>query len=261
MKMMRTASFLYVLYHCIAGIVNSFCTWQTLCNTTGQFRRIYQCFYYEGDSFMPKKRPNASETEKQPFPVRLRAAMSIKRETQVSLSKKVTMKRQTIGYYMNGQSQPNVDGLSELCKALQVSADYLIGISQKISVPSENQNIFGYFGDNAVSLVVEKAWGGTERADFISSLLSDPEDLDRLIAAIKARQKEKRENNIILDLDFVTSADEEKQIIDTATRALVERYFWKIIDKTAPGADTPGAGTGQKAVGPLPSQDNTDREV
>ena len=46
-----------------------------------------------------------------------------------------------------------------------------------------------------------------------------------------------------------------RSVIDQISKPGVE--LWK----TAPGADTPGADAGQKAEGPLPSQDNTDGEV
>lgn len=181
---------------------------------------------------MPKKRPNASETEGHTFPTRLRAAMDFKKENQTSLASKVNMKRQTIGFYMNGQSQPNADGLAAICRALQVSSDWLLGLSQEPEVTSEDRNIFSYFGENAVTLLIEKSWGESARADFMRRFLSAPEYLDKLIEAVKARQREERERNIAFDLpEFSLKAAEEEEMRNAATKILCERYFWKIVNK------------------------------
>lgn len=183
---------------------------------------------------MPKKRPIASETEELTFPVRLRAAMEFRGENQTSLAAKVNMKRQTIGYYMSGQSQPNTDGLAALSRSLGVSADWLLGTTEKTKTASEENDIYSYFGMNAAQLIVEKEWGESTRADFITLLLSDTSNLDKLISAIKARQHESKERKNMLDFDGLSlSKAEEASIIDVATKALVERYFWKIIDRAA----------------------------
>jgi len=188
---------------------------------------------------MPKKRPIASETEELTFPVRLRAAMEFRGENQTSLAAKVNMKRQTIGYYMSGQSQPNADGLAALSRALGVSADWLLGTTEISKTASEENDIYSYFGRNAIQLIVEKEWGESTRADFITLLLSDIDNLDRLILAIRARQHEAKERNSALDLDGLSlSKAEEAYMLDAATKALVDRFFWKIIDRAAEAGGT-----------------------
>lgn len=53
-------------------------------------------------------------------------------ENQTTLAEKVGMKRQTIGYYTKGQSQPRAEGLSAIARALHVSTEYLVGASDVI---------------------------------------------------------------------------------------------------------------------------------
>ena len=188
---------------------------------------------------MPKKRPRAIETEGLTFPVRLRAAMDFRGENQTSLAPKVNIKRQTIGYYMRGQSQPDVDNLAALSRALGVSADWLIGTSKKETPALEVNDIYSYFGANAVHLIVEKDLGESAKTDFINLLLSDESNLDKLILAIKARRREAKEKRIILDFEDISLSEaEEASIIDAATKAMAEKYFWKIIDRPSEEGDT-----------------------
>lgn len=50
-------------------------------------------------------------------------------KSQDDLAKELNIQRQTISNYMNGARTPNTYTLKQLCKALGVSADYLIGLT------------------------------------------------------------------------------------------------------------------------------------
>lgn len=49
--------------------------------------------------------------------------------TQEYLAKKIGKTKRTISSYENDASNPHIDDLILICKALSISADYLLGIS------------------------------------------------------------------------------------------------------------------------------------
>ena len=77
----------------------------------------------------------ASLTEGKVFARRLREVMEKRGENASTLSAKIkreqsfTLHRQSISQYMVGQSNPDTERLTAICKALDVSADYLLGLS------------------------------------------------------------------------------------------------------------------------------------
>ncbi len=82
---------------------------------------------------MPRKAVPAYETENDVFPKRLKEIMKERGENQTSLAKKiteqyVTIQRQTISLYMNGQSKPDTERLTAIAKVLNISADWLLGL-------------------------------------------------------------------------------------------------------------------------------------
>ena len=83
---------------------------------------------------MPRKKELPYQTEGDVFATRLREVMKKRRENQTSLAAKITeqscvIQRQSISQYMQGQSKPDTTRLAAICKALDVSADYLLGMS------------------------------------------------------------------------------------------------------------------------------------
>ena len=86
----------------------------------------------------------ASETENELFARRLREVMKERGLKAMTLSAKIekeqgiTIQRQSISQYMVGQNNPDTKRLSAICKALDVSADYLLGISD---VQNTNPNV------------------------------------------------------------------------------------------------------------------------
>ena len=84
---------------------------------------------------MPRKNDPAYKTENSVFATRLRKIMKERGENQTTLADKitsqyVTIQRQTISLYMSGQSRPDTERLTAIAKALNVSADWLLGISE-----------------------------------------------------------------------------------------------------------------------------------
>lgn len=79
----------------------------------------------------------ASLTEGKVFARRLREVMEKRGENASTLSAKIkreqsfTLQRQSISQYMVGQSNPDTERLTAICKALDVSADYLLGFTDQ----------------------------------------------------------------------------------------------------------------------------------
>lgn len=78
---------------------------------------------------MPRKRQQSYETENKLFPTRLREMMDVRGMIQSQLAKAVGIQRQTISNYALGQSAPDCEILPKIAAALNVSSDYLIGLS------------------------------------------------------------------------------------------------------------------------------------
>lgn len=72
------------------------------------------------------------------FAARLKAAMELRGKSQANLAKQANLSAQTISYYINGERLPNTDVLKKIAKALEVSADYLLGIAK---YPSADMDI------------------------------------------------------------------------------------------------------------------------
>ncbi len=62
------------------------------------------------------------------FSERLKEARKAERLTQGQLAEKINTTDDSIFSWEKGRSQPSIEYLCALCKALGVSADYLIGL-------------------------------------------------------------------------------------------------------------------------------------
>lgn len=179
---------------------------------------------------MSKNRPLASETESNPFAVRLRVAMEFSGETQTSLAEKIGIKRQTIGVYCSGQSQPNADTIARIAKALGISADWLLGLTEMVEKRDTSNDVFSFLSLEAVvALEIERNYGESSRAFFISQLLEHGDELDRLITALKSKK-----DGIEITVDAPDCSIPEYLEIrmrETAAKSLVEYYFWRLADK------------------------------
>lgn len=63
------------------------------------------------------------------LPTRIRAIMDKRKMKQKDLADQTGIARQSIGYYADGSNIPNAEVLAKIAKALDVSSDYLIGLS------------------------------------------------------------------------------------------------------------------------------------
>lgn len=106
---------------------------------------------------MPRKDDPAYKTENSIFATRLKEIMKERGENQTTLAAKITSKyatiqRQTISLYMNGQSKPDTERLTAIAKILDVSSDWLLGMSESKEPESEVRQICNYTGLSASSI-------------------------------------------------------------------------------------------------------------
>ncbi|QGM92132.1 helix-turn-helix domain-containing protein [Enterococcus faecalis] len=66
------------------------------------------------------------------FGEKLKAIRKSKRLTQLDLSKRLNVSKGTISAYEQGLSYPSIETLVEICKILDTSSDYLLGISDDL---------------------------------------------------------------------------------------------------------------------------------
>ena len=72
------------------------------------------------------------------FGVRLRDLRLEKHMTQQQLADKTGMAKGTISAYEQGKKYPSVEVLIKLCNTFQVSADYLLGLSDDLQLMKSN---------------------------------------------------------------------------------------------------------------------------
>lgn len=100
---------------------------------------------------MPRKATRAYETENSTFAHNLTEIMKEKGENQTTLAAKITsqyttIQRQTISLYMSGQSKPDTERLTAIAKVLNVSTDWLLGLSGEKTTNGELAQVCNYTG-------------------------------------------------------------------------------------------------------------------
>ena len=82
------------------------------------------------------------------FGLRLRALRLEKKMTQEQIGDKIGVGHATISGYEVGASFPTVEGLKKLCEYLDVSSDYLLGLSANKDIE------FSYLTDDQVIIIL-----------------------------------------------------------------------------------------------------------
>lgn len=67
------------------------------------------------------------------FGERLKATRKIKNMTQLELSKRLELSKATISAYEQVASYPSIETLVKICNILDVSADFLLGLSDNLT--------------------------------------------------------------------------------------------------------------------------------
>lgn len=66
---------------------------------------------------------------------RIKIALEMRNMKQKELAKRVGMTEVTISRYVTGDREPKADAIIAICNALCVSADWLLGMTQKEATP------------------------------------------------------------------------------------------------------------------------------
>ena len=82
-------------------------------------------------------RAKKDSTDPNPFASRLRELMEERGVTQGDIAAVTGRSRQTVSQYVNGISEPGYDNLVNIAVALNVSTDYLLGLSEIKSINPE----------------------------------------------------------------------------------------------------------------------------
>lgn len=90
---------------------------------------------------MARKTEPAYVTEKNPFSERLREIMKVTDTKQKTLADAIGKQPQTVSLYLNGQSFPDVLTLRKICLHFDVSADWLLGLTDIESSDVETKAI------------------------------------------------------------------------------------------------------------------------
>lgn len=70
---------------------------------------------------------------KQTFADRLRFVREMREMSQSDLGRKAGLDASAIAHFEAGRREPSFDSLRSLCKGAMVSADYLLGLSERVS--------------------------------------------------------------------------------------------------------------------------------
>ena len=62
------------------------------------------------------------------FGKRIKEERQLKGLTQLQLAEKLGTTQSTIGKYEREELQPNIDVITKICKVLEISSDYLLGL-------------------------------------------------------------------------------------------------------------------------------------
>ena len=120
------------------------------------------------------------------FPTRLRALMEQKGITYQELAEVTDVQRQAVGQWCLGRTVPDVLALGKIAEKYQVSADWLLGLSEITSPEMDLKAICQYTGLNEKSItylhfLTNPDIEGSGLLRQIDCLLKDDEFLDSLV--------------------------------------------------------------------------------
>lgn len=75
------------------------------------------------------------------FPIRLRQARKRKKLTQRQVAEKLGVSAPTVTRWERGHVEPDTEAIKKLSEILDVSVDYLMGVSDIPEKPNENKDI------------------------------------------------------------------------------------------------------------------------
>ena len=141
------------------------------------------------------------------FPSRLRGLLEETRTTQQEIKDVLKVNtRQAVTGYIDGTTQPTIDKIQALSKHFNVSADYLLGLSDNREIQGSNRESAEYTGltENAVDVLHgEKEMENTVYLKMLSAIISDQGFFDFLERCTLCTHKAKHLKERPEDADIV----------------------------------------------------------
>ena len=93
--------------------------------------------------------------------------------TQEEFAQEIGISRQTMGFYLRGERIPDSKTLLRICEECNVSADWLLGLSEAIRPDTELQAVCAYTGlsEDSVSLLHERLYPHKSIAAMLSRII------------------------------------------------------------------------------------------
>lgn len=163
---------------------------------------------------------------KSTFGKRLGEILREKGVSRVALKDSTGLSLQSISNYLNDKRKPDCEMVAEIATALNVSADYLLGLSE---VSTRNETIqginieTGLWGDSIALLMTEKRCGDYEISDFISYLVKKS-DFPKLVSAVKRKNDYSESAVCSLDMD----GDNHEILVGSLWKVIITDLFWEI---------------------------------
>ena len=116
----------------------------------------------------------------EPFPSRLRALMAEAKVTQTELANYIGIARQSVSQYTDGSSQPVIGKLIEIAKYFDVSADYLLGLSNVRSHDESIKTICAKTGlsEKSVSRIIYYRENAYDVTEFLNNIIERTSSVD-----------------------------------------------------------------------------------
>ena len=168
---------------------------------------------------MPRKPERPADSYNTALPARLRETMLSKGITQQELGEQIGKSRQAVAQYWNGSSSPDWATIAAIAKYLNVSSDYLLGLSEVASPDATIQGICNYTGLNEDAVYTLQA--NKAEPDFIhgiNTVLEEPVScwvlMGTISDAIKAKEYNPEEAREFMEhiLDFLHDPKQLEQI-------------------------------------------------
>lgn len=135
---------------------------------------------------MPRKRKCETDAYNEAFPTRLREMMGRTKTTQETLGEVLQVSRQMISQYCSGASTPDWKAIAAMAKHFDVSADYLLGLTDVQSPKADLRAVCDYtrLSERAINAIQRST---DEDISVLSALLSDAEIFYSFICIWHAR--------------------------------------------------------------------------
>lgn len=118
---------------------------------------------------------------------RINTALAKRNIRQKELAKQIGVKDNVVSYWCSGTRIPNTMQIVQIAEILNVSADYLLGLSDVATDNTELKAVCEYTGLNELSVVslnhIQVIWNHYEKVfDFVNSVIKYLDDNQTLVA-------------------------------------------------------------------------------